>query len=89
MKASGYCPNSDGVSNEWIARVCKALRVPVPGPGYWAKKSAGKLVAKRPPLPLGFICAGNYVFAVLTTHGAKVLVHILFSNLAIMEAQQR
>jgi len=37
----------------------------------------------------GFVCAGNYVFAVLTTHGAKVLVHILFSNLAIMEAQQR
>ena len=34
-------------------------------------------------------CAANYVFAVLATHGAKVLVHILFSNLAIMEAQQR
>lgn len=34
-------------------------------------------------------CAVNYVFAVLATHGAKVLVHILFSNLAIMEAQQR
>jgi len=37
----------------------------------------------------GFICAANYAVAVLATHGAKVLVHILFSNLAIMEAQQR
>jgi hypothetical protein len=37
----------------------------------------------------GFICAGNYAVAVLTTHGGKVLVHMLFSNLAIMEAQQR
>jgi len=33
-------------------------------------------------------CAGTYVFAVLVTHGAKVLVHILFSNLAIMESKQ-
>jgi len=33
-------------------------------------------------------CVGTYVFAVLTTHGAKVLVHILFSNLAIMESKQ-
>jgi len=33
-----------------------------------------------------FVCAANYAVAVLTTHGAKILVHILFSNLAIMEA---
>jgi len=32
-----------------------------------------------------FVCAANYVAAVLATHGAKVLVHILFSNLVIME----
>jgi hypothetical protein len=31
-------------------------------------------------------CIGIYVFSVLVTHAAKVLVHILFSNLAIMEA---
>ena len=37
----------------------------------------------------GFVCAANYAVAVLTTHGAKILVHTLFSNLAIMEAQQR
>jgi hypothetical protein len=36
-----------------------------------------------------FACAANYAVAVLATHGAKILVHILFSNLAIMEAQQR
>jgi hypothetical protein len=35
-----------------------------------------------------FACATNYAVAVLTTHGAKVLVHILFSNLAIMEEKQ-
>jgi hypothetical protein len=34
------------------------------------------------------VCAGNYVVAVLATHGAKVLVHILFSNIAIMEGGQ-
>lgn len=33
-------------------------------------------------------CSSLYVFAVLITHGAKVLVHILFSNLAIMESKQ-
>jgi len=35
-----------------------------------------------------FACAANYSVAVLTTHGAKILVHILFSNLAIMEEKQ-
>ena len=40
-----------GVSDVWLAKVCKALRVPVPGRGYWAKKSVGKPVAKRPPMP--------------------------------------
>jgi Na+/melibiose symporter-like transporter len=35
-----------------------------------------------------FSCAALYIIAVLVTHGAKVLVHILFSNLAIMEARQ-
>jgi predicted branched-subunit amino acid permease len=36
----------------------------------------------------GLYCSSLYVFAVLITHGAKVLVHILFSNLAIMESKQ-
>ena len=35
-----------------------------------------------------FVCSANYAVAVLTTHGAKVLVHIMFSNLVIMEEKQ-
>lgn len=31
------------------------------------------------------VCAINYAVAVLSTHVAKVLVHLLFANLAIME----
>jgi len=40
-----------GVSDVYLARVCRLLRVPLPGLGYWAKKSAGKATKKRPPLP--------------------------------------
>jgi hypothetical protein len=40
-----------GVSDVYLARVCRLLRVPLPGLGYWAKKSAGKAMKKRPPLP--------------------------------------
>ena len=39
------------VSDVWLSKVCKALKVPVPGRGYWAKKAAGKPVKKRPTLP--------------------------------------
>ena len=31
------------------------------------------------------ICAAGYACAVLGSHGAKVLVHLLFSNLAILD----
>jgi hypothetical protein len=41
-----------GVSDVWLAKVCKTLRVPVPGRGYWAKKAAGRPTRKRPQLPL-------------------------------------
>lgn len=40
-----------GVSDVYLARVCRMLRIPLPGLGYWAKKSAGKPTKKRPPLP--------------------------------------
>lgn len=40
-----------GLSDVGLAKVCKKLKIPRPGPGYWAKKSAGKYVGKRPPLP--------------------------------------
>ena len=42
---------SYGVSDVWLSKVCKALRIPVPGRGYWAKKYAGLRLRKRPPLP--------------------------------------
>lgn len=40
-----------GFSDVRLGKVCKILRVPKPGRGYWAKKEAGKPTAKRPPLP--------------------------------------
>lgn len=33
-------------------------------------------------------CALNYVAAVLITHGSKVLVHVLYTNLAVLESNQ-
>jgi hypothetical protein len=39
------------VSDVYLARVCRLLRIPLPGLGYWAKKSAGKTTTKRPQLP--------------------------------------
>ena len=39
-----------GVSNVYLAKVCRRLQVPVPGRGYWAKRAAGKEV-KTEPLP--------------------------------------
>jgi hypothetical protein len=40
-----------GISDVGLAKVCRKLRVPVPGRGYWAKKTAGKKVRKRPAPP--------------------------------------
>lgn len=40
-----------GVSDVMIHKVCKALNVPVPPRGYWAKKAAGQTVAQE-PLPV-------------------------------------
>jgi hypothetical protein len=37
-----------GISDVAIAKVCKKLKIPVPGRGYWARKSAGYSVKKRP-----------------------------------------
>lgn len=39
-----------GVSGPMLGRVCRALRVPVPPRGYWARVQAGQRV-KKPPLP--------------------------------------
>jgi hypothetical protein len=40
-----------GMSNVALAKICRKLRVPLPGRGYWAKLAAGKTVALRPSLP--------------------------------------
>jgi hypothetical protein len=40
-----------GVSDVWLGKICRALRVPLPGRGHWAKRSAGRPTRKRPPLP--------------------------------------
>ena len=39
------------LSDVGLAKICKKLKIPLPGRGYWAKKAAGKLVKKRPTLP--------------------------------------
>jgi Ankyrin repeats (3 copies) len=39
------------MSDVGLGKVCKKLRIPRPGLGYWAKKAAGKPIPKQPPLP--------------------------------------
>lgn len=48
-----------GISDVGLAKTCRKLGVPLPGRGHWAKKSAGRKVPKRPPLPA------------LSTHGGS------------------
>jgi hypothetical protein len=40
-----------GVSDAAIAKACRAMGIPKPPRGYWAKKAAGQKVPARPPLP--------------------------------------
>lgn len=40
-----------GFSDVRLGKLCKILRIPKPGRGYWAKKEAGKPTSKRPALP--------------------------------------
>ncbi len=39
-----------GVSDVAIGKLCRRLRVPVPGRGYWARKEAGYIVKQSPLL---------------------------------------
>ena len=39
------------MSDVGLGKICKKLKIPGPGLGYWAKKAAGKSIPKRPPLP--------------------------------------
>lgn len=47
-----------GVSDSYLIRVCRALQVPRPGRGYWAKLAHGKKVIKP---PLGHVPPGSQV----------------------------
>jgi DNA-binding transcriptional ArsR family regulator len=40
-----------GLSDVGLGKVCRKLKIPLPGRGYWTKRSAGKPVGTRPPLP--------------------------------------
>jgi hypothetical protein len=42
---------SYGVSDVMLGKICRKLKIPKPGRGYWAKKSAGRRLPKRPQLP--------------------------------------
>lgn len=58
-----------GVSDVAIHKVCKALNVPTPPPGYWARVKAGAKLA-RTPLPN---CKDkNVVFGARTYEGEKL-----------------
>jgi hypothetical protein len=39
------------MSDVGLGKICKKLKIPRPGLGYWAKKAAGKSIPTRPPLP--------------------------------------
>ncbi len=39
------------MSDSGLRKRCKALNIPLPPSGYWAKVKAGKPVSERPPLP--------------------------------------
>jgi DNA-binding transcriptional ArsR family regulator len=40
-----------GLSDVGLGKVCRKLRIPLPGRGYWNKKNAGQPVGPRPPMP--------------------------------------
>jgi hypothetical protein len=40
-----------GVSDVMVVKACRALDVPNPPRGYWAKKAAGVTLPAPPPLP--------------------------------------
>jgi len=47
-----------GLSNVGLVKICKKLRIPVPGRGYWAKVKAGRPTRK---VPLPALAAGTAI----------------------------
>ena len=41
-----------GISDVGLAKICRKMNIPLPGRGYWAKKSANSPVPARTPLPV-------------------------------------
>lgn len=41
-----------GISDVGLAKVCRKLRIPLPGRGYWAKRNAGRILPRASLLPL-------------------------------------
>lgn len=41
-----------GISDVGLAKICKRMKIPVPGRGYWAKRAAGQHLNRRPLSPL-------------------------------------
>jgi hypothetical protein len=55
---------------------------------FVAMSSAGIGPALAVAIVTAAICAIGYALAVLGSNGAKVLVHLLFANLALLDKQQ-
>lgn len=49
-KSSVQVAKEFGISDVALAKICRKLKVPKPGPGYWRRRERGYEV-KRPPLP--------------------------------------
>lgn len=42
-----------GLSDVGLAKICRRLKVPLPGRGYWAQRQAGRTLPRSPLPPLG------------------------------------
>jgi hypothetical protein len=74
-----------GVSDTAIKKVCKALNIPVPPRGYWAKVKAGK-ATKKIPLPES---NGNNTFIGSRTHTNPLAANKTKEPLAFLPEEER
>ena len=58
-----------GISDVALAKRCRALKIPVPGRGYWARVAAGQK-PRRPPLPPFSVRKHEPRPSYVTTHAA-------------------
>ena len=57
-----------GLSDVGLSKLCKRHLIPLPGRGYWAKKTHGKLLPKRPKLPNIKDPYGNLSYIYISSH---------------------